>query len=460
MATALMLLFALAGSSPVVEACRYSIRDVSFVDLEPEPYRFYWLGEGSGDRGGIESALSAASTAVLGDANLRFERGLPDNPGKVPDGHNLVMTAPDGRRLTMAVSSAPENKDQQGDWAVSLVQELVSSRLRQQILEAAIDNYAVVIVAEGEDADDNRRIMEAAREAVSEITRLIPRMPKPVDNGPVLLTISRGDIPDEKVAMWSMGMDLDTPDVQSVVVSGRGRRVGPPLTGGLANRTAIQEHLAVVGQDCECELDRSWMQGPMMPVSWDPSLRKKAFTSLGFDTENPMVKSEMSRIIARGPNADPARSYENFQPASGFDDLLMGYQEIDLSATDPAAAEAGAEGGGEMPVYRSGMTQMASAGSADSEAGSAVAAVENSVPADSDPSVTFDPESASPGADLGQAAREASRQMLQPVENTGDTLAEENTGKTAAFPVSLAVTGFLIILVLIAGGLILAGHRA
>ena len=101
--------------------------------------------------------------------------------------------------------------------------------------------------------------------------------------------------------------------------------MGEMLRGGLITRTALQEALAVIGQDCECGLDRVWMQGERFPLSWGESEKKAAFLELGFDPDNPKVKAEISRIIARGPNSRPSG---NPQSASdNFDQLALGYSE-------------------------------------------------------------------------------------------------------------------------------------
>ena len=50
------------------------------------------------------------------------------------------------------------------------------------------------------------------------------------------------------------------------------------------------------------------MRGPLLPVRWGGDLQSLARKNLGFDAENPMVKTEISRILARGPLAKGARA--------------------------------------------------------------------------------------------------------------------------------------------------------
>ena len=81
----------------------------------------------------------------------------------------------------------------------------------------------------------------------------------------------------------------------------------------------------MVGQDCECGLDRVWMQGESFPLSWGREERKASYAALGFDPDNPQVKAEMSRIITRGPNSRPSGTTQT--ASSNFDQLALGYSE-------------------------------------------------------------------------------------------------------------------------------------
>ena len=124
-----------------------------------------------------------------------------------------------------------------------------------------------------------------------------------------------------------------TPEPQAVVVRGRGRRVGESMRGGLITRTALQEAMAVVGQDCECGLDRVWMQGERFPLAWGRAEKQAAFAELGFDPDNPKVKAEISRIIARGPNSRPSGKPQS--ASDNFDQLALGYSEEIIGIEEP-----------------------------------------------------------------------------------------------------------------------------
>ena len=82
--------------------------------------------------------------------------------------------------------------------------------------------------------------------------------------------------------------------------------------------TALRERLVLVGQDCECDLDREWLRGPLIPARWDESMQQAAVKRLGFDPESPMVRSEVARIVERGPITGQKRKMTGTSQALGY----------------------------------------------------------------------------------------------------------------------------------------------
>ena len=335
-------LVALLVATVTSHACRYTVRDVGFADLGNERYTFFCFVDGqvSTERA---KQLGQAAGALLGDSNVRFElvnlakgdhpqakRLAKREPG-VPAG---LLLSPDGELAWPVIF--PAAKPDNPEW--SFLASAVSSPTRNKLLRKLIPAYAVVLFVEGTDAAQTRRARAAVSDAIEAITPLMPQMPKPVDHPPEMVVVPAERIAEESVLMWSLGLDTEpVPEPQAVVLMGRGRRVGQPLRGGLVTRTALQESLAVVGQDCECGLDRVWMQGERFPLSWGRTEKTAAFKELGFDPENPQVKAEISRIISRGPNSRPGGATQT--ASSNFDQLALGYsEEIIEIETGPAVA--------------------------------------------------------------------------------------------------------------------------
>ena len=312
------------------DACRYTVRDVGFADLGNERYTFFCFVD---EQVSTERAkqLGQAAGALLGDSNVRFElvnlaggdhpqaKRLAKRESGVPAG---LLLSPDGE-LAWTVTF-PAAKPDNPEW--SFLASAVSSPIRNELIKKLIPAYAVILFVEGTDAAQTRRARVAVSDAIKAITPLMPQMPKPVDHPPEMVVVPTERIAEESVLMWSLGLDTEpVPEPQAVVLMGRGRRVGQPMRGGLVTRTALQESLAVVGQDCECGLDRVWMQGERFPLSWGRTEKTAAFKELGFDPDNPQVKAEISRIITRGPNSRPSGSTQT--ASSNFDQLALGYSE-------------------------------------------------------------------------------------------------------------------------------------
>ena len=312
------LFAAVALFIPTLEACRYSVRDVGFTDLGSERYKLR-ISLNNSEHDKSANRFNQAAKALLVDSNVElelFKTNLQEQAA--------VLIAPDGKRKYAITTPDNSSGFDQLEW--STIESVITSPARNKITKKLISNFAVVLLIEGSDKLQTERARLAAIEAIEAITKLMPKMPKPVDNPPVLFQLPLKQSSADSVLLWSLGMEPKTIlEPQAVVLMGRGRRVGEMMSGGLITRTALQEALAVIGQDCECGLDRVWMQGDRFPLAWGQTEKKAAFTELGFDPDNPKVKAEISRIIARGPNSRPSG---NPQSASeNFDQLALGYSE-------------------------------------------------------------------------------------------------------------------------------------
>ena len=112
--------------------------------------------------------------------------------------------------------------------------------------------------------------------------------------------ISPGEFDGEQAFLWSLGIEEVTDAPRVVILYGRGRMIGPVLDGDRLNRESISAILDTIGLNCECGLDRKWMQGAMVPLKWDRDRKQQMATQLGFNPESPEIRIEMSQILAKG----------------------------------------------------------------------------------------------------------------------------------------------------------------
>lgn len=357
---------ALSLVAGAAHACKYNVRDAGFVDFEPAPYRLVVVTNKAASADWCEQLCHVAAVSLL-DANVELVlspwaggetrmdtdgHGLPEQgPNTGPrslepgvggaSGASAVLLGPDGRSLDR---SLPPMLDQAAAW--SLVEEAVASPLRQRLLERLVSHFAVILVVPGRDVGEGERAWKAAQGAVERFRERMPRLPKPVKAPPQVLTIARGegdvggaaqaDVAATEVDRWALGLsDASPAETQLVVLYGRGRRAGPVLGGFEITETAVLEVLTILGQDCECDLDRSWLRGPLLPLRWDETRQREVVRELGFDAENPMVKAEIARIVARGPGTGTRQVRFDDSGAGGVPEL--GYAEISLE--EPPVAD-------------------------------------------------------------------------------------------------------------------------
>ena len=182
----------------------------------------------------------------------------------------------------------------------------------------------------------------------------------------MLVEVSRGTFSAEKVLLWSLGLEAeDINEPCAAVIYGRARWIGPLMRGEQISANIVANILYVIGADCECGLDRSLMQGTMLPVRWGEEIQAKAAKGLGFDPENPMIKMEINRILRMGASSYPGVPFGYQELVVDFDgDSNSETNELEIEPDDIPSPESGAveplqellvsaeaEGGLQKPLY-------------------------------------------------------------------------------------------------------------
>lgn len=334
--TVLLLMFA----HPLY-ACRYTVREIGFADFGVNSYQLCFLYNSNTPDDQIKT-FRRVTYAALHDANVAVElvniekdtnsigfKYLKDHP--VRQFPATLLISPEGRALPFEFSESAEFKNQVWEQ----IETMVTSPLRARLLPQLAKTYGVVLLAEGTDAAQNRQVRNQIEKAIAEIHRTLGQLPKPVEKPPVLMTLPFNQRQSEQILLWSLGLDSESPAPQVAVLYGRGRRVGPPLTGESLNENNLLNLLGLIGADCECGLDRAWLLGIMFPLRWPGELRDLLVDQLHFDVENPAVKSEMSQILAIS---------EASRPSSSSDRLFSyreGVIETDTQAATPRVSVSG-----------------------------------------------------------------------------------------------------------------------
>ena len=326
--------FFLVSSLPPALSCRYSVRDVAFAQLDPYSYRLFILTDAK-TAGETSQTLLLAANKAFQDSNVLAETVRADDPKdrfarKYPDKHKItefpaLVLAYDEEHSLLLPSPAKDPR--------AAFEQALRSPMRDEITRRHLESYATVLIMEGMTGDENRQVRGMADQAVRRVTNQLKILPKEIKNPPVVSVLPRARFDEERILLWCIEeMDVRNQEPAVLVFHGRGRRVGPLLRGKEITEERLYNILATVGQDCECGLDRIWMQGRTIPYRFDKIMREKIARHLGFDPDSPMVKMEMNQILRIAPSSAPKKPklFDVDTPAA------LGYREIEIP-TDPAA---------------------------------------------------------------------------------------------------------------------------
>jgi hypothetical protein len=314
-----------------VFGCIYNVRDIGFADLAPQPYRlFCFIQDNTQPR--FIAALKQISYAAFLESNIKVEIINVDQDKSHPATEYFrfweiesfpaaILLSPMGRSLVLPLSAPHDSFDK----AVrSSFTQAISSPIREDVLDHIVKSYCVILLIEGKDEAENSKAYEAASHTTQKIKKIMGQLPKRIEEPPRIIVITQELIPEESVMIWSLGLDgnqVDKPHI--AVIYGRGRRMGPLLIGEKITVNRLYKILSVIGLSCDCGLDKKWMMGPLLPLRWDEKIQSDVVKFLGFDAENPMIKTEMSSIIS----LDLFKQTEDDELRENLGDIFDEYSE-------------------------------------------------------------------------------------------------------------------------------------
>ena len=299
-------------------SCRFTVREIGFSTLSRDNYSLVYIND--------ESNFKKLPYSYLKDLLVDSNIGLLFLDPKIDNSHPAIVAArKDGLKSPGILLLSPDGKIllfEEKDLR-TIIKEISSSPLTEIFIRNNHETFAYVILLVSHNQEKNRLAGEILNKACEDISDRMPNMPKQVKNGPSVLTINRDDFENEKVILWSLGIDKIPESPLAFVIYGRGRIIGDLINyEGITGNTAFQ-YLAMIGADCECGLDRKWMLGRQIPMNWPEKARQELTDELGFDVDNPMILAEMSYIMSKDP-VEGAGSDLTFAPAQlDLDDLYQ-----------------------------------------------------------------------------------------------------------------------------------------
>lgn len=301
--------------------CRYTVREIAYSSIGSEPYKLNLIIDNSVSEGFIsafqsisyaaflESNIEAEIVNISKNENFYKENNLSEDSLSIPA---VLFQNPDGRFINPGFILDDENFNE-NVW--NICEEVTNSLTRNLLLEELSSAFGVILFFEGSDKDINIIAKEEIKNAHKDFLEISGMLAKPMDRPPVLLNVPFQERVSEKILLWSLGLNKISGNEPAVaVLYGRGRIMGPVLTEEKIKSNSIYNLLSIIGADCECGLDQSWMLGKMIPLVWDKNTRDIVTTKLGFDVDNPLIMSEISQILSI--------SFRNREVEEIFPDLL------------------------------------------------------------------------------------------------------------------------------------------
>ncbi len=274
--------------------CKYSVRDVAFVNVHGNPWQLQ-LQKPADATDDQVNAWSETLRTKLEHSNVDFvwleERSF--NSGTTAD-----SSVPQMKLVGPGDTEYPVEEDD----IDTALDGLLGSPARSRILEHVVDALCVVLVVESGDREIDAAVRETVQLAAGQIERRMWTLEKPTDHGPAIVTVAADQIAEERWLLNSLGIDkMDLPSV--AIVYGQGRRLGEVLSGDSISVDTLTARAGVCGSDCECDLDRDWLYGQQMIHSWSRELERAAGDSLSFDPHAAFVVAEVAQIIQKNAKA-------------------------------------------------------------------------------------------------------------------------------------------------------------
>ncbi len=277
-------------------ACRFTIREIGYTRLNIETYLIR-LEADTAKNSRLVGDFKNLAYAYSINANINYQ--ISHTRGKIPE-----------IRCTNSRGDVIINKD-----VVTLsgihtyFKELLNSPLQQMMYSQIGNTFAFVVVFN----DDDEKITDVVDSALEQFKKIAPNLDKKVDEHILKIVIPANRKDKEEFVLRSMGIEPGDEKPAVVVIYGRGRLTDTPLTGERITTHNLLNQLVTLGTDCECGIDLSPLLQRAIPFNWDTRMGQDVTDMLGIDVENPMILTEMGRILSKEP-LETGKSEFSFVP--------------------------------------------------------------------------------------------------------------------------------------------------
>lgn len=338
--TAVALIVILMGTefhSTATFPCKYSVRDVAFVNIHREPWQLELLKPATANASQVEQWNQTVQQA-LDRSNIDYTWVDPQSPQGRLFGQRATDSKQDpGSGIVARLTQSSGEAKILGTWdPANLANEigrLVDSPLRQKMLEDLSQCLCVILLIESGNDELDLPARAATQRAVSSINRQMWSYEKAPDQGPVMHELTRANREQEFWLIKSAGLepaDLDQPVV--AIVYGQGVILGEPIMGNDQLEAQLVARAGICGRSCECDLDKKWLYGQQVLHRWTLANERTAETSLDFDPNSSLVQAEVSQIIQKSQAGNTVGT----DPAANLGGGLIIHELDNLVASPPS----------------------------------------------------------------------------------------------------------------------------
>lgn len=282
--------------------CKYSVRDVAFVNIHREPWHLQIIKPDSATVAQFKQ-WNAQIKQALARTNIHYlwvDEGGPEatliraaSSGDIGN-HSLIgaLSNSTGDQIALQLPT---------DKLLESLSTIVESPLRKQMLDDLSESLCgVLLIQSGRQAADNAA-RTAAQAAIDSVNKQMWAYEKAPDRGPVLYELNVSDREQESWLTRSLGLTSESMnEPQVVLLYGQGVVLG----GVMAANEQLEERLvgraSICGRNCECDLDQQWLYGKQILHRWTLANERAAETSLDFDPHSTLVQAEVTQIIQKG----------------------------------------------------------------------------------------------------------------------------------------------------------------
>lgn len=265
-------------------ACRYSVRDIGFSPLSQDIWTLLHF------RNSSSAANQTLTTQLLENSEVEY---VPVSINSTPSTLEKYFTKGRGEQYKLI-----NQRDRDISYAIPAINSIKSSPLRKLLKQELPNSFATILIVEG--GDQKSEVIESILQTqLPQFIDTMILMPKEVEEHPKVITISIDNYRSDTTLIKMMGIDIHNGESSVVVLYGRGRIIGEALTPDQAKRGDAIKLLNIIGSDCECGLDRDWLLGTLLPISWSDTQLKAISERISVDIQNPMTLVEMGQIVSK-----------------------------------------------------------------------------------------------------------------------------------------------------------------